>query len=275
MAERQHNPVNCKAEEQAEAMVRRSERQRIQEVLEDLAADFEAGGAAERANDEPGVPSSVYFDCAGKLRAALGTLDPSGERQTDQEKALEGLPSDLATVLQEPGVFVPQDSAVFRMLAEWNNAPSNTESADLHPSGEQGEESKQERIEALEERLGDAEAQLDKWEPVLVAADRVSSAYAAALAGRDLGGLPQWEKGEDGQLVNGRRDAPAPATDTSKERNCISCSEEEGGKCPKSKRPCGHHCNCSYDRLVTQEQAFAIRAACPVHGPTPKNKEGR
>jgi len=34
-------------------------------------------------------------------------------------------------------------------------------------------------------------------------------------------------------------------------------------------------CNCSYDRLVTQEQAFAIRAACPVHGPTPQNEEGR
>jgi len=34
-------------------------------------------------------------------------------------------------------------------------------------------------------------------------------------------------------------------------------------------------CDCSYDRLVTQEQAFAIRAACPVHGPTPQTKEGR
>jgi len=34
-------------------------------------------------------------------------------------------------------------------------------------------------------------------------------------------------------------------------------------------------CNCSYDRLVTQEQAFAIRAACPVHGATPQNEEGR
>jgi hypothetical protein len=34
-------------------------------------------------------------------------------------------------------------------------------------------------------------------------------------------------------------------------------------------------CNCSYDRLVTQEQAFAIRSACPVHGSTPQDKEGR
>jgi hypothetical protein len=34
-------------------------------------------------------------------------------------------------------------------------------------------------------------------------------------------------------------------------------------------------CNCSYDRLVTQEQAFAIRAACPVHGAKPQKEEGR
>jgi hypothetical protein len=95
----------------------------------------------------------------------------------------------------------------------------------VDPSGEQGEESKQEKIESLEERLGDAEAELDKWEPVLVAADRVSSAYAAALAGRDLGGLPQWEKGEDGQLVNGRKNAPTPATDTSKEQRATEVWE--------------------------------------------------
>jgi hypothetical protein len=41
------------------------------ERLEALARDFEAGGAAERDADEPGVPSSVYYDCAEKLRAAL------------------------------------------------------------------------------------------------------------------------------------------------------------------------------------------------------------
>ena len=32
-------------------------------------------------------------------------------------------------------------------------------------------------------------------------------------------------------------------------------------------------CKCSYDRLVTREQAFAIRASCPVHGPTAKGEE--
>jgi hypothetical protein len=33
-------------------------------------------------------------------------------------------------------------------------------------------------------------------------------------------------------------------------------------------------CNCSYDRLVTQEQASAIRADCPVHGPIPEVDRG-
>lgn len=29
--------------------------------------------------------------------------------------------------------------------------------------------------------------------------------------------------------------------------DCISCGEEmPEGECPKSERPCGHHCNCSW-----------------------------
>lgn len=97
--------------------------------------------ASERERTYRVLVTSVGDILDGKrpLRALLDTLHPSGERQTDQE-ALAGLPPDLAAALQEPGVFVPQDSAVFRMLAEWNNAPSNTVSAELPPSGEQGEE---------------------------------------------------------------------------------------------------------------------------------------
>jgi hypothetical protein len=27
---------------------------------------------------------------------------------------------------------------------------------------------------------------------------------------------------------------------------CYSCGDEDAGKCPKSQRACGHHCNCSW-----------------------------
>lgn len=30
------------------------------------------------------------------------------------------------------------------------------------------------------------------------------------------------------------------------EADCYSCGEPAAGKCPDSKRPCGHHCNCSW-----------------------------
>jgi hypothetical protein len=41
------------------------------EGLGDLVEDFEFGGVTERDKDEPGVPSSVYYDCAEKLHALL------------------------------------------------------------------------------------------------------------------------------------------------------------------------------------------------------------
>lgn len=38
------------------------------------------------------------------------------------------------------------------------------------------------------------------------------------------------------------------ASDVSRDRpECISCGEEiPEGDCPQSKRPCGHHCDCSW-----------------------------
>jgi hypothetical protein len=36
----------------------------------------------------------------------------------------------------------------------------------------------------------------------------------------------------------------------SEENECITCTEDppdaRRGECPKSRRPCGHHCNCSW-----------------------------
>lgn len=39
-----------------------------------------------------------------------------------------GLPKDLARVLRDPGIVVAQDGAVFDLIANWANAPSDTAS---------------------------------------------------------------------------------------------------------------------------------------------------
>ncbi|HEY3462559.1 MAG TPA: hypothetical protein VGK62_03785 [Gaiellaceae bacterium] len=47
------------------------------------------------------------------------------------EDVTRGLPADLASVLRDQSVVVPQDAAVFDMVAAWAKAPSATASADL------------------------------------------------------------------------------------------------------------------------------------------------
>jgi hypothetical protein len=41
------------------------------------------------------------------------------------------LPADLASVLRDQSVVVPQDAAVFELIAAWTTAPSMTASADI------------------------------------------------------------------------------------------------------------------------------------------------
>jgi hypothetical protein len=47
------------------------------------------------------------------------------------EDVTSGLPADLASVLRDQSVVVPQDAAVFDMIAAWAKAPSATASADI------------------------------------------------------------------------------------------------------------------------------------------------
>lgn len=47
------------------------------------------------------------------------------------EDDTSGLPADLAAVLRDQSVVVPQDAAVFEMVAAWAKAPSGTASADI------------------------------------------------------------------------------------------------------------------------------------------------
>lgn len=41
----------------------------------------------------------------------------------------EGLPPDLARILRDPSIIVPQDQAVFELVAKWMDAPCDTASA--------------------------------------------------------------------------------------------------------------------------------------------------
>lgn len=49
-----------------------------------------------------------------------------------------GLPSDLASVLRDQSVIVPQDAAVFELIAAWAKAPALTASAGLRPTPNEG-----------------------------------------------------------------------------------------------------------------------------------------
>lgn len=42
-----------------------------------------------------------------------------------------GLPADLASVLRDHSVLVPQDAAVFELVAAWAKAPTPTASGEL------------------------------------------------------------------------------------------------------------------------------------------------
>jgi hypothetical protein len=45
------------------------------------------------------------------------------------EDTVPSLPADLASVLRDQSVIVPQDAAVFELIAAWAKAPASTASA--------------------------------------------------------------------------------------------------------------------------------------------------
>lgn len=49
---------------------------------------------------------------------------------------LTGLPDDLAAVLRDPGVVIPQDAAVFDLIAAWAKAPVPTVGASVTVSAD-------------------------------------------------------------------------------------------------------------------------------------------
>lgn len=75
-----------------------------------------------------------------------------------EDDPLAGLPPDLARVLRDPSIIVPQDQAVFELIAEWQAARSDTPSADL---------SKWDHALWLQTRLGEARQRIADLEDVL------------------------------------------------------------------------------------------------------------
>jgi hypothetical protein len=47
------------------------------------------------------------------------------------EDVTSGLPRDLASVLRDQSVVMPQDAAVFELLASWANAPAVAASSEV------------------------------------------------------------------------------------------------------------------------------------------------
>lgn len=54
------------------------------------------------------------------------------------EEITLGLPADLAEILRDQSVVVPQDAGVFAMIAAWTHAPATTASAEIRvtPDGD-------------------------------------------------------------------------------------------------------------------------------------------
>jgi hypothetical protein len=114
----------------------------------------ERAGTDARASQSSEQPRKDFADwlepwCAGFIACRDGLTDADGEAflqaawngyqrsgsqrayrvNDDAPDPTEGLPQDLARVLRDQSIIVPQDAAVFEMIARWSNAPSDTASA--------------------------------------------------------------------------------------------------------------------------------------------------
>jgi hypothetical protein len=54
------------------------------------------------------------------------------------ERVTRDLPADLATVLRDQSVIVPQDAAVFELIAAWRKAPAAAASAAIMTASSTG-----------------------------------------------------------------------------------------------------------------------------------------
>lgn len=74
----------------------------------------------------------------------------------------EGLPDDLARSLRDPSVIIPQDAAVFGLIASWANAPAPTLSAMTVDEWQHAWSVVQRRVDALERQLAEVTKERDE-----------------------------------------------------------------------------------------------------------------
>ena len=77
-------------------------------------------------------PAPLRSACP-EICALGGSGEPMGEADVTR-----GLPTDLASVLRDQSVIVPQDAAVFELVAAWAKAPAATASAQVRISADGG-----------------------------------------------------------------------------------------------------------------------------------------
>lgn len=76
---------------------------------------------------EDGEPELMYL----MADFVTGSLEQVAQflRRERESRPTDGLPDDLARVLRDHSIIVPQDQSVFELIASWRDAPSNTASA--------------------------------------------------------------------------------------------------------------------------------------------------
>ena len=136
----------------------------------------------------------VIWKSNGKATSVVRHSDHLAElaakdAEIERLKAIQGLPSDLLQALEDHSIVVPQDASVFKLIADWSEAQSETASAPTYQ--ELGEQLRsalirvakaEQEIERLKARLGgqkmirDLERKLVESDEALTAAEAIQGA---------------------------------------------------------------------------------------------------
>lgn len=124
-----------------------------------------------------------------------------GALASPKEQGGEGLPEDLERILRDPSIIIPQDAAVFELIAAWKDAPTGT-AAPL--TAEEWERAwsvtvkrllaSEGRAEQAEQQLGELREELAQWrDPVVL--DFLDASVAVWEEIDRLGALPGGYRG--------------------------------------------------------------------------------
>lgn len=120
-----------------ETVEREARDRAIRDVVEALRSDDAHLALFESVSDDPldriagshKVRRMTQELLARFIESRFGSSPETPADTSSEDDPLAGLPPDLAAVLRDQSVVVPQDGAVFALIAEWANAKSDTASA--------------------------------------------------------------------------------------------------------------------------------------------------